>query len=247
MSTAGLIKWQAVLTAKKIGTANQLLAKSLSIDSEPTARKALKGGRLDKKTWESIFQDLDLNRGDFFTDAEWHEWSLETRWEMLLNLAEDASARFGLVFPQQLEHAGFGDLFRQERFQTSIPSGKSVLLEIPAGLSGYLILVEQDPNGEICLVAPSCLVMDSSLTGELRLLPQHPPSPFKVLKPSTLGTSYLWAGIFAQLPDWKWLQALPGGLLKLEMEQITQLVEYAETQPRETTQIWKSSYTVTAA
>ena len=135
MSTAGLVKWQAVLTAKKIETTNQLLDKAFSIDSEPTARKALRGEKLDKTTWVAIFQDLTLKRGDFFTDAEWHDWSLENRWEMLLNLAEEASARFGLVFSQQPEQGGVGDVFREERFQTSMPSGTLVLLEIPAGLS----------------------------------------------------------------------------------------------------------------
>jgi hypothetical protein len=253
MRPAGLAEWKITLADLDIKKGTSLWSKVNEdreqpdhLISKPTAKDAF-DGETSQETWEVIFKELDLKWSNYFSEAEWNGWSLETRWGMLLNLAEDASDRFGLVFTQEPEQGGCGDLFEEGKFQRSIPSGKSVLLEIPAGLSGDLILLEQDPKGEICLVAPSCLAVDSALTGKSRLLPQYPPSPFKVLKPRTLGINYLWAGIFAELPDWEWLQVLEGGLVKLAAEQVTQLAEYAKAQPRETTHIWKSSYTVTAA
>jgi hypothetical protein len=263
MSVAGKVKWQEVLRAKGIGSASELMSRIIelapekppvvkgkevktTIDGEPTARKALNGQKIDKTIWELIFRCLKLNGTDFFTSAEWFGYSRDDRWEMLLNLAEDGSDRFGIVLPQKLEHAGFEDMFTSPRIQKTIPSGKSVLLEIPEGYSGYAIVLEQGVSGNIVLVAPSCLMLDSALKGERRLLPQDsqdPPSPFKFLVPTTVGTNHLWAGIFAQLPDWEWLHQERQRLLKLELAHVTQLLEYAAAQPPNTRQIWSSSYT----
>jgi hypothetical protein len=264
MSVAGKVKWQEVLRAKGIGTALELMSRIIelapekptvvkgkkvktTIDAESTASKAINGQKIDKPIWELIFRCLELNGADFFPSAEWFGYSREDRWEMLLNMAEDASDRFGIVLPQKLEHAGFEDMFTSQKIQKTIPTGKSVLLEIPEGLSGYAIVLEQGVSGNIVLVAPSCLMVDSTVKGERRLLPQYPPSPFKFLVPTTVGTNHLWAGIFAQLPDWEWLHEERQGLLKLELAHVTQLFEYAEAQPPNTKQIWRSSYTVTAA
>jgi hypothetical protein len=264
MSVAGKVKWQEVLSARGIRTASELMSRIIelapekppvlkgkevktTIESEATARKALSGQKTDKPVWELIFRCLELNGADFFPSAEWFGYSREDRWEMLLNMAEDASDRFGIVLPQKLEHAGFEDMFTSQKIQKTIPTGKSVLLEIPEGLSGYAIVLEQGVSGNIVLVAPSCLMVDSAVKGERRLLPQYPPSPHQFLVPRMVGTNDLWMGIFAQLPDWEWLHEKRQGLLKLEMAHVTQLLEYAEAQPPNTKQIWKSSYTVTAA
>jgi hypothetical protein len=263
MSVAGKVKWQEVLSVKGIRTATELMSRIIelapktppvvkkgkliktTIDSEATAKKALKGQKTDKPIWELLFRCLELNGADFFPSAEWFGYNREDRWEMLLNMADDASDRFGIVLPQKLEHAGFEDMFTSQKIQKTVPSGKSVLLEIPEGLSGYAIVLEKGVSGNIVLVAPSCLMVDSAVKGELRLLPQYPPSPHQFLVPRMVGTNDLWMGTFAQLPDWEWLYEERQGLLKLEAAHVTQLLEYA-AQPLNTKQIWKSSYTVTA-
>jgi hypothetical protein len=271
MSPVHLAEWKQKLTEKEIVNAADLWnrvnvaeKKKDKDDITPTTAekekdiapgtttKAFKGERIDRKSWSRIFEALELDRTYFFTDAEWNKWDAATLWGMLLYQAEDASDRFGMIFPDKPQLSGIGDIFetedtlKQQRIQRSLPSGKSVLLEIPEGLSGYLILLEQCPSGKIVLVAPSCLMKDPLLTSKARLLPQYPPSPMPFVKPTTLGTSHLWAGIFAKLPDWDWLHEERRGLLKLELAHISQLLEYAETQPRATTQFWKSSYVVTA-
>lgn len=252
MSPAGLAEWKITLADLGIDKGIDLWRKvngdreeKNHVISYPTAKKAFDGETSDT-TWKVIFQELDLKWSNYFSEAEWNGWNCETLWGMLLNMAEDASDRFGIVLPEKLESAGIEDMFTTQKIQKTIPSGKSVLLEIPEGYSGYAIVLEQGSSGNIVLVAPSCLMVDSAVQGERRLLPQHPPSPFKFLVPTTVGINYLWAGIFAQLPDWEWLHEERQGLLKLEMAHVTQLLEYA-AQPRNTIQIWSSSYTVTAA
>jgi hypothetical protein len=253
MSPVGLAQWKIALADLAIGNGSDLWREVNGareqqdhVISLPPARDAF-DGKASKNKWEIIFRELDLKWSDFFTEAAWNGWNQETLWGMLFNLAEDASDRFGIVLPQKLEHAGFEDMFTSQKIQKTIPTGKSVLLEIPEGLSGYAIVLEQGVSGNIVLVAPSCLMKDSAVKGEVLLLPQYPPSPFKFLVPTTVGINYLWAGIFAQLPDWEWLHEDRQGLLKLEVAHVTQLIEYAEAQPRNTIQIWSSSYTVTAA
>jgi hypothetical protein len=254
MSPAELAQWKIALADLDIGLGINLWRgvngdreQQDHLISKPTAKDAF-DGEASKTMWKTIFQELDLKWSDFFTEAKWNEWNRETLWGMLLNLAEDASDRFGMVLPQKLECAGVEDMFPSpQNIQKTIPSGKSVLLEIPEGYSGYAIVLEQGVSGNIVLVAPSCLMVDSAVKGEGRLLPQHPPSPFKFLVPRTVGTNHLWAGIFARLPDWEWLHQEREGLLKLEGEHVEQLLEYAQAQSRDTRQIWKSSYTVTTA
>ncbi len=256
MSPVHLAEWKRVLADCRICTVADLYGSvngDPEIISRPTLGKAFRGEAIEPKSWERIFQELELDRKIFFTDAEWNKWDAATLWGMLLEQADDASDRFGMILPSDTQCSGFDDMFetedtlKQQRIQRSLPSGKSVLLEIPEGLSGYLILLEQCPLGKIVLVSPSFVMKDPLLTGKPRLLPQYPPSPVQFVKPTTLGTNYLWAGIFAKLPDWDWLHQERKGLLKLELAHISQLLEYAETQPKATTQIWKSSYVVRAA
>jgi hypothetical protein len=250
MSAAGLIKWQAALTKKRIGTAIQFLANAPSITGEPTARKALKGEKLGKTTWESIFQDLGENRGDFFTDAEWFGRDLlKEQWAKLLELAEDASDRFGLVLPDRLERADLRGAKSKypSKYMTKLRINSKVLLEIPSGLSGYLILLEQNKDGGINLISPSQLMKNTLLTGEAQRLPQLPVDEdiAEVIEMTDEGTRYLWAGIFAQLPDWGWLVGAKDDTLELQVEQLRDLLGYAKHQPPGT-QIWRSSYTVMA-
>jgi hypothetical protein len=201
MSDRGLREWQNALKDCDIDTINRLLDEVLvktditrstdakAVITRPTAANAFRGERLDRATWTKIFTALEFNRVTFFSEAEWHGWNRETLWKNLWGLAEDADDLFGLVLPEQIEHAGLKDVLTESVYQKRLLSGKKVLLKIPAGLLGYLILVEQDALGSIELISPSCLVTDPKLTGDVRLLPQYPPSAHKFFIPTTLGTN----------------------------------------------------------
>jgi hypothetical protein len=267
MSRKGWLAWQTALDGKNISTFElflQELEKSENngqtasreaiesnehdIIAEPTARRAWNRRTLERNTWKKIFKKLALKRSEFFTDAEWHEWNLQTLWRDLLELAEDGDDRFGLVPQQKLQTSGFRDTVRRAFGNSVYPKqlirGTSVLLEIPAGLKGYLILLEGDPSGNIVLISPSCLVASPKLTGDVKLLPEHPPSPLKFVALATLGEHWLWAGIFARLPDWEWLKNEPNdGLLDLQVEHLDELLDYASKHPEES-RIWKSHYLV---
>ena len=142
MFSIGKTKWQAALTNLRIVTPKQLQSRVRDIHSESIARKALRGEKLAKTTWASIFAGLKVERRDFFSDAEWLDLDLKTQWEMLWNLATDASDRFGLVLPQELENNGLGaGLVADRKFVKTIVSRTSVLLEIPGGMLGSLILM----------------------------------------------------------------------------------------------------------
>ncbi|NJR32531.1 MAG: hypothetical protein HC778_06520 [Chamaesiphon sp. CSU_1_12] len=196
MSPAVLSKWQAVLREKRIGTADQLLSliierapteeknaknakyakdkkgkgeKKTTIDGEPTARKAINGQRIDKTSWILIFDYLDLYLGDFFTDAEWFGRDpIEDSWEKLLDLAEDAFDRFGLVFLDPMQEANFRNAIPSRnlpKYLTKLPLNSEVVLEMPSGLSGHLILLEQNTWGKIDLLSPSPLMQNTLLAG----------------------------------------------------------------------------------
>lgn len=244
MSARGLVEWQTALKDCGIDTARGLLDELVLTDiARPTVTKAFKGEKVAQSSWKKIFTALDFKRETFFTDAEWNGWNRETVWKNLWGLAENADERFGLVLPQQIEHAGLKDVLTESVYQKRLISGKKVLLKIPAGLSGYLILVEQDALGSIELISPSCLVTDPKLTGDVRLLPQYPPSAHKFFIPTTLGTNSLWAGIFTQLPEWEWLKQAQAGVLSLTEDQLMDLWNYASKPPLGS-QIWRSSYVV---
>lgn len=244
MSDVGKNMWQAKLTAENIGTAIQLLARAPSIICDPTARKALRGERLDRRTWEGIFRDLNVNRGDYFTQAEWFE---QNPWEQLLAMAADGSTRFGLVLPNPVESANARNALgkNQPKYLPKFPINTKVILKIDAGLSGHLILLEQNSDGGIDLLSPSVLMPKNLLTGEIQYLPQRPlPEGIsEVIELEPVGTRYLWAGIFAQLPEWGWLQGAREDLLDLQVEQLGDLLAYAQESP-EGCGMWKTSYEV---
>lgn len=252
MSPTGLTKWQAVLREKRIGTVAQLL--TLIIERAPAEPKIVKGKkvkttideRIDKTSWTLIFKYLDLDRGNFFTDAE---WSGRDPWETLLDLAEDASDRFGIVSLDGLQLANFRTAIPSPilpRYMTKLPINSEVLLEMPSGLSGHLILLEQNTEGGIDLLSPSPLMKKTLLAGEVQLIPQRPvPEGFaEKIHMTEEGTRYLWAGIFARLPEWDWLADTQEEMrCDLQVEQLTDLLTYAKIQPSGTP-IWRSSYTV---
>ncbi len=242
MPAASRARWKAMLTARKIVNAKKLLSRVPEILGEPTARRAFNGQRLDRDTWQAIFDGLKLDRADFFTDVQWFDRNINTQWQILWDLAADASDRFGLVLNETVENSELG----HEKFVKTIVSRTSVSIEIPWGLSGYLILVEQDAQGNIVLLSPSPLMAKPILTGAIQRLPQYPPSPFPCLQPITVGTNNLWAGIFAKSPDWRWLADAQKKPLRLQLAQLTDLYEYARKQPSDT-QIFRSSYVVTDA
>ena len=87
-------------------------------------------------------------------------------------------------------------------------------------------------------------MVNPELTGDVQLLPQHPPSAHPFFTPKTLGTNSLWAGIFAELPqDWEWLEKAQEGVLSLKEDHLMDLWNYA-SQPPLGSQIWRSSYVV---
>jgi hypothetical protein len=275
MSPAALTKFQAVLREKRIGTAAQLLSliierapteeknvknakyakgekvnKKTTINGEPTARKAINGERIDKTSWILIFDYLDLYLGDFFTDAEWFGRDpIEDSWAKLLDLAEDAFDRFGLVFLDPMQEANFRNAIPSRnlpKYMTKLPLNSEVVLEMPSGLSGHLILLEQNTTGGIDLLSPSPLMKNTLLAGAVQLIPQCPvPEGFaEKIHMTQEGTRYLWAGIFDRLPEWDWLADTQEEMrCDLQVEQLTDLLAYAKTQPAGTP-IWRSSYTV---
>jgi hypothetical protein len=239
MSAGSRAKWQAMLTTRKIGTAKKLLARVPELRGEPTARRAFNGQRLDRDTWAAVFYGLKLDRANFFTDVQWFEQTLQTQWQLLWNLATDADDRFGLVL------AADGKLDRPQ-FVRSIVARTSVSIDISTGYFGHLILVERDPSGGVVLLCPSPMMSNSLLTGGSLRLPQLPPSPFPYFQPLSIGTNQLWAGMFAKLPTWQWLAAATHKPLRLELAQLTDLLE-AASKYRQETQMIRSSYLVTAA
>jgi hypothetical protein len=237
ISGVKLAKWKNMLKERKISTTKKLLSRVPEISGEPVARKALNGQRLDRPTWEAIFKGLKVYRDDFFTDVEWFDRDLTATWGLLWDMAADASDRFGLVLPP-----GDASLDR-DRFQQTIVARTSVLLEISGGMLGYLLLLERDPLGNVVLLAPSPLMANPALTGTIQRLPQYPPSPFEFLQPLTVGTNCLWAGIFAKLPEFKWLADAQKRPLRLQLSQLTELFEYIRKQPQ-AIPLWRSSYVV---
>jgi hypothetical protein len=249
MSASGRAEWKIALADCGIGDMATFVKAVITVVSRPTAECAFDGGRLERQTWEKIFKELDLQRSDFFTEAKWWQWDLLTLWGMLWNLGEDASDRFGLVLPDRLERADLrgAKLKHPSKYMTKLRINSKVLLEIPSGLSGYLILLEQNKDGGINLISPSQLMKNTLLTGEAQRLPQLPVDEdiAEVIEMTDEGTRYLWAGIFAQLPDWGWLVGAKDDILELQVEQLRDLLGYAKHQPPGT-QIWRSSYTVMA-
>jgi hypothetical protein len=241
MSAASKAKWKAMLAARKIMTAKKLLSRVPEITGEPTARRVLNAQSLDRQTWQAIFYALKIDRADFFTDVQWFALTADSQWEMLWDLASDASDRFGLVLAEPAVAADVDDNLDRGKFVSTIAARTSVSIELPAGLNGYLILIERDARGNIVLLSPSPLMANPLLTGAPPRLPQSPPSPFPYFQPLSVGTNQLWAGIFDRAPDWRWLADAQKKPLRLQLAQLTDLFEYTRKQPKGT-QIWRSSY-----
>jgi hypothetical protein len=244
MSPAAKAKWLTMLKTRKINTAKQILSRVRDLHGEPLARKALKGDRLDRTTWDSIFKGLKVYRDDFFNDIEWFDRNLASQWGLLWDLAKDAADRFGIVLPENIPDSSAWDGIGSDQFPQSIASRTSVLIEIPWGTPGYLLLLEQDALGNIVLLSPSPLMVNPLLTGRIQRLPQYPPSPFEFLQPLTVGTNYLWAGVFPQLPDFRWLADAQKKPLRLQLTQLADLYNFASKQQQETP-MFRSSYLVT--
>ena len=246
MSPGAKAKWLKMLKTRKINTAKQILSRVRDLHGEPVARKALNGERLNRTTWDSIFKGLKVYRDDFFNDIEWFDRNLESQWGMLWEMAKDASGQFGIVLPENIPDSSAWDGVGSDQFQQSIGSRTSVLLEIPWGNPGYLLLLEQDALGNVVLLSPSPLMANPLLTGKIQRLPQYPPSPFEFLQPITVGTNYLWAGVFPQMPDLRWLADAQKRPLRLELAQLADLFNFA-TKYRQESAIFRSSYIVTSA
>jgi hypothetical protein len=193
MSASGRAEWKIALVDCGMGDRATFVKAVITVVSRPTAERAFDGGYLERQTWEEIFKELDLQRSNFFTEAEWWQWDLLTLWGMLWNLGEDASDRFGLVRKGSLETSGLCDglegLRDEKKFLGTVSSGSKVLVEMSERLAGHLILVEQDSTGLIELLAPSALMLDSELKNQVQRLPQHPPSKFPCLIPQVIGTT----------------------------------------------------------
>jgi hypothetical protein len=218
-----------MLTARKISTTKKLLSRVPEITGEPTARRVLNAQSLDRQTWQAIFYALKLDRADFFTDVQWFALDANSQWELLWDLARD-SDRFGLVLAEPKAATDENDINRS-KFAQTIAIRTSVFIEIPAGLSGYLILVERDAQGNIVLLSPSPLMASPLLTGAMQRLPQYPPSPFPHFQPLSVGTNRLLAGVFDRAPDWRWLADAQKKPLRLQLAQLTDLYVYIRRQP----------------
>ena len=239
MSAAAKAKWQAMLSVRKIGSAKKLLSRVPELTNEPTARRALNGQSLDRQTWQAVFSGIKLDRANFFTDVQWFALTANSQWETLWELAQD-SDRFGLVLAEPVVNPTDEEADRS-KFVKTIAIRTSVFIEIPAGLSGHLILIERDAQDNIVLLSPSPLMASPLLTGAMQRLPQCPPSPFPHLQPLSVGTNQLWAGVFDRLPDLRWLADAQQKPLRLQLAQLTDLFEYTRKQPKGTL-VWRSSY-----
>jgi hypothetical protein len=171
-------------------------------------------------------------------------------WDMLLNLAINATDRFGIVYPPNIPKMGMaGDYSRhqQKRIQTKIPKEKHILLEIPEGLNGFLIVLEDHASSDdIYLLAPSHWLENSQIDGKPIHLPKPATPDYRGMQLETLGETQLWAGVFDALPDWEWLQPLQDNFRSLDASRLQQLLDYAKSQPRESKTLLRSSYTVVA-
>jgi hypothetical protein len=147
MSPGAKAKWLKMLKTRKINTAKQILSRVRDLHGEPAARKALNGERLDRTTWDSIFKGLRVFRDDFFNDIEWFDRNLESQWGLLWEMAKDASDRFGIVLPENIPDSSAWDGVGSDKFQQSIESRTSVLLEIPWSFA----LVGAGCFGKCCL------------------------------------------------------------------------------------------------
>jgi hypothetical protein len=244
MSAAGKAKWKAMLNARKIGTAKKLLSRVPELMGEPTARRAFNAQSLDRLTWQAIFYALKLDRADFFTDVQWFALDANSQWELLWELATDASDRFGLVLAEPVPNSELAEGGSRSKFVQNIATRTSVSIEMPAGLNGYLILIERDAQDNIVLLSPSPLMLSPLLTGAVQSLPQCPPSPFPYLQPLGVGTNQLWAGVFDRAPDWRWLADAQKKPLRLQLAQLTDLYVYIRKQPKGTP-LLRSSYVTT--
>jgi hypothetical protein len=251
MSQGGLAQWKYQLQKLSIGSYTDLMnavcAASEDGITPPTAKKAFEGGGISKPSWERIFTALDLSWKQFFSQYEWEKLTSTDVWKQLLAVAEDAHDRFGLVLAPRFQESGFRDALpdNPHKYQTVLSKGQCVLVEFPADLRGFLILLEQNPDGGFDLVAPSCLMQNNRLDGNLQRLPQYPPAPVESIPLKSLGTSSVWAGVFDDLPQWEWLPGAEKDMLSLDVEQLAEILEFAKSQPQAT--IWRSSFTVTAA
>ncbi len=217
-----------MLAARKIGTAKKLISRVPEITNEPTARRVLNAQSLDRQTWQAIFYALKLDRADFFTDAQWFALDANSQWEMLWELAGD-SDRFGLVLAEPSTDPSDREVDRS-KFARTVAVRTSVFIEIPAGLNGYLILIERDARDNIVLLSPSPLMASPLLTGAIQRLPQYPPSPFPHFQPLSVGTNKLWAGVFDRAPDWRWLADAQKKPMRLQLAQLTDLYVHTRKQ-----------------
>jgi hypothetical protein len=171
---------------------------------------------------------------------------------MLLKQAQDGSERLGWVNLQNVERANMRPIATeatQERYLRQIRSGTKVLFEIPSGLNGYFVAIEQNHKGEIYLIAPSPVMRNIVLSGKEELLPQRPldkDTP-EVFAPTEPGTRHVWAAVFPQLPDLEWLigAAATGNWQDLNEGHLNDLWEYVES-GSSNTPIWRLSYAVMA-
>lgn len=262
MSPKGFMQWQEAMQDLAINSAQDLVdavVEGLRDDLAPqtpqeakkktiapqTAEKAFTGkGVVDKPQWIKIFKALDLKWSTFFSAYEWEKLTPTDIWDDLLGIAEDANDRFGMVLAPRLQESGCRDALKTHRYEAVISKGDHVLVEFPADLQGFLLLLEQNAEGGFDLVAPSCLMQDSFLDGNLRRLPQYPPAPVQSIQLDSLGFVSVWAGVFDNLPQWDWLSGAEKDMLSLDVEQLDEVLAFAKSQTRAT--IWRSSYTVTA-
>jgi hypothetical protein len=154
MSAQGKAVWKIALTYYKILTGADLWRSvngETTIISQVTARAAFDGGPIEPKYWEKIFNELDLKWRDYFTDAEWHRWDLKTQWGMLLDLAVDASDRFGLVPSTKVEWRRAIDASENaaQKYPKQIRIGEKFIFNVHIETEGYLFILEKDSLDEV--------------------------------------------------------------------------------------------------
>ena len=145
--------------------------------------------------------ELDLNWRDYFTKAEWYQWDLKTQWGMLLDLAVDASDRFGLVPPPEAEYSHSGwrravpaSSNTSERYLKQVRMGEQFGFNIQVKTEGYLFIIEKDRLDKVFFLVDPILIEQT--VSEI-FIPEIQKKE-EYFTSSTIGKCELWAIVIPQ-------------------------------------------------
>jgi hypothetical protein len=204
MSAKSKVAWKEALEEYKIFS-GAALCRAVNGEGKfianPTAKAAFDGEPIEPKTWEKIMYELDLNWRDYFTKAEWYQWDLKTQWGMLLDLAVDASDRFGLVPPPEAKRSNSGwkravpaSSNTPERYLKQVRMGEQFGFNIQVKTEGYLFIIEKDSLDEVFFLVDPILI--DQTVSEIFIPANQKKEEY--FTSSTIGKCELWAIVIPQ-------------------------------------------------